>query len=196
MILFMASNIIAYKVSQKLRISMKSRILVAIAIAAAVFVVAASLCEKFLPEYYYSLIRVSTSHTEDANTALKAVVDGESVIAITLNWAVAIIRILLPFELAAKGNVIYFPYIIFQLFVTVIFVNGVLSADVNTPSKNIGLVVFGGFILCSAAFEPDFGSWLRHETVTFPLFMHIADLQKGREKRACSNCSNFQTETG
>ena len=29
------------------------------------------------------------------------------------------------------------------------------------------------FLLCSAAFEPDFGSWIRHEGITLPVLLLI-----------------------
>ena len=40
-------------------------------------------------------------------------------------------------------------------------------------NRTIGLFLYLAFLLCSAAFEPDFGSWARHESVTLPILLLI-----------------------
>lgn len=41
----------------------------------------------------------------------------------------------------------------------------------NTNVRNMALFIYLGFLICSAGFEPDFGSWLRHESVAFPILI-------------------------
>ena len=40
-------------------------------------------------------------------------------------------------------------------------------------SRTIALYTYLAFLLCSAMFEPDFGSWLRHQSVAFPIIIYI-----------------------
>ena len=37
--------------------------------------------------------------------------------------------------------------------------------------RTAALYLYLAFLLCSAAFEPDFGSWIRHQSVTFPVMI-------------------------
>jgi hypothetical protein len=47
-----------------------------------------------------------------------------------------------------------------------------LSEDEKTA-----LNLFLAFVLMGAVFEPDFGSWIRHESVTIPLFLIVFGLK-------------------
>lgn len=40
-------------------------------------------------------------------------------------------------------------------------------------TRTIALFTYLGFLLCSAMFEPDFGSWLRHQCVALPIIIYI-----------------------
>lgn len=40
-------------------------------------------------------------------------------------------------------------------------------------ARTAALYLYIAFLLCSAAFEPDFGSWVRHEGVAFPVILLI-----------------------
>lgn len=40
-------------------------------------------------------------------------------------------------------------------------------------ARTAALYLYLAFLLCSAAFEPDFGSWIRHEGVAFPVILLI-----------------------
>lgn len=40
-------------------------------------------------------------------------------------------------------------------------------------TRTAALYLYLAFLLCSAAFEPDFGSWIRHEGITLPILLLI-----------------------
>ena len=40
-------------------------------------------------------------------------------------------------------------------------------------SRTSALYLYLAFLLCSAAFEPDFGSWIRHQGVALPIILLI-----------------------
>ena len=52
----------------------------------------------------------------------------------------------------------------------------------NTKSQNLALYIYIAFILGSATFEPDFGSWVRHEAATFPILMIVTKIVQMDEK--------------
>ena len=40
-------------------------------------------------------------------------------------------------------------------------------------TRTAALYLYLAFLLCSAAFEPDFGSWIRHQGVALPIILLI-----------------------
>ena len=44
--------------------------------------------------------------------------------------------------------------------------------------RRISLYIYFAFLLGSATFEPDFGSWIRHEAVLFPILLILMDINK------------------
>ena len=49
----------------------------------------------------------------------------------------------------------------------------VLETRDRIDTRTIALYTYLAFLLCSAMFEPDFGSWLRHQSVAFPIIIYI-----------------------
>ena len=75
-----------------------------------------------------------------------------------------------PFELI-RGELYYYLFLIYQLFIT-FKIFKLISKEIkgrNTKTQQAALCIYCGFLLGSALFEPDFGSWVRHESVTFPI---------------------------
>ncbi len=76
------------------------------------------------------------------------------------NYLVDFIRLLLPLELVAK-SIKYIPFVIYQIALTMlIFRTIALKRD---DKNNMLLAVIIGFVCISAIFEPDFGSFVRHQ---------------------------------
>jgi len=93
-----------------------------------------------------------------------------------VNYIISLFRMLIPIELlfSLRTNIIlYIPFFIFQIMLTY-FVFFSLKRILNKEASPIGMQVFClyfGYLLGSALFEPDFGSWIRHEITLFPIFM-------------------------
>ena len=89
-----------------------------------------------------------------------------------LNYLINAVRMMIPFELAVKG-VQYLPFFLFQVAVTVYLVHlfGKLD-EIEDNTQFLAISVFLGYVLASVLFEPDFGSWVRHEAATFPV-LHL-----------------------
>lgn len=95
------------------------------------------------------------------------------------NYIANVIRMLLPFELLFIGPK-YILFLIYQLFVTYnIFKMGKRINDRNI----MWLITVISFIMVSAIFEPDFGSFVRHEStiILFLLKINIINNNEGEE---------------
>ena len=129
------------------------------------------------PENYQIIYdaRVHSRSIEMANTGIKNWLDTESWLMFTLNWVVVMLRLLLPLELIFMGPK-YWLFVIYQLMITLLLIRSIKRLHVNKQSVNLATYVFVGFLLGSALFEPDFGSWVRHESVAFGVTFIMGEL--------------------
>lgn len=82
------------------------------------------------------------------------------------NYIINTIRMLFPIELLFKG-VKYIPFIVYQIFVTY----NLFKCSKRLNNENILIIItIISFIMISIIFEPDFGSFIRHES-TLILFL-------------------------
>jgi len=82
------------------------------------------------------------------------------------NYISAAIRMMFPAELCASAGDI--PFAVFQTLLTVLLFSAFLkSRKVSARTSVYSLII--AFLLMSFVFEPDFGSWFRHESAAFPL---------------------------
>lgn len=89
-----------------------------------------------------------------------------------VNYGINAARMLVPVELLTKGMQ-YIPFLLFQLAVTVYLASLFVHVDeIEDENQFLALSIFLGYFLASAIFEPDFGSWVRHESATFPV-LHL-----------------------
>ena len=130
-----------------------------------------------MPENYQDIYnaRVLSRSIETANSGMKNWIDTESVPTFTLNWIVVVLRLWFPLELITMGPK-YWIYIVYQLIVTLLVFRAFMKLRENKQSVNLALCVFLGFSLGSGLFEPDFGSWIRHEAVCFAVIFIMGDL--------------------
>lgn len=130
-----------------------------------------------LPENYQDIYtaRVLTRSIETANSGMKNWIDTETVLTFTLNWIVVVLRLWFPLELLPMGPK-YWIYILYQLMITLLMFRAFMKLRENKQSVNLALCVFLGFSLGSGFFEPDFGSWIRHEAVCFAVIFLMGDL--------------------
>lgn len=97
-----------------------------------------------------------------------------------LNYLINAVRMMIPFELAIKG-VQYIPFFCFQVAVTVYLAHlfGKLD-EIEDETQFLAISIFLGYVLASALFEPDFGSWVRHEAATFPV-LHLLVFSRNQQ---------------
>lgn len=97
-----------------------------------------------------------------------------------LNYLINAVRMMIPFELAIKG-VQYLPFFCFQVAVTVYLAHlfGKLD-EIEDETQFLAISIFLGYVLASALFEPDFGSWVRHEAATFSV-LHLLVFSRNQQ---------------
>ncbi len=136
-----------------------------------------------MPEEYSELIRVRTRETE-ARTDISNWItnDDSNLVLFTLDYLIMLIRMMVPFELITFGPK-YWPYVAYQVMITFYAVMALKNIKKNHKSKNVALYVYLGFLCGSATFEPDFGSWVRHEAAIAPVLFVLADMYKFKQSR-------------
>ncbi|KAA8826887.1 hypothetical protein [Bifidobacterium tissieri] len=135
--------------------------------------------KAIMPDEYNQIIGLRAGYSvafgEDnggnMNTAIHNWIPGGGLPIFMVNYVINLVRMMLPFELAIRGAS-YLPFFAFQLMVTAYMVNLLRKINqVEDSSLFIAICVFLGYVLASALFEPDFGSWTRHESATFPVLL-------------------------
>lgn len=125
-------------------------------------------------EDYQSVLTVrDVNLNEGAVTAIINLFEGESFGVFILNYFINAFRMMLPLELIPKG-VFYLPFVIYQTFILYYLIRSYQKIRELSPEHLLALSVFTAYILGSFLFEPDFGSWVRHEAATFPVLHMIA----------------------
>lgn len=112
--------------------------------------------------------------TTSAATGIKSLfsITPQSPVALfVINWLVNTFRLFLPLELFGMG-LYYWPFAIYQLYVSA-GVLRLLSSPVLSGRQVLCVALYSAFLLASGAFEPDFGSWVRHETACLPFLLVV-----------------------
>lgn len=131
-----------------------------------------------MPTEYNELIRVRT-RSSTAASDMRNIFKGTNLIFFSFDYLIMLIRMLFPVELLRLG-VKYIPYVIYQVIITYFVIKSIINIRNNGKLKNIALYLYIGFLFASATFEPDFGSWVRHEAVLFPIMLVLADINENK----------------
>ena len=132
------------------------------------------LYDRFQDTLLYASEATGSSNTYIEN-AFSINEDNPNILSVTAEYAFVILRLLFPFELISNGPK-YWPYIIYQLCMTAFLLRSLRNYRYNTRTQNVALIVFLGYVFASAAFEVDFGSWVRHCAVTTPIVLVMSGI--------------------
>lgn len=136
--------------------------------------VSGDLYDRFQDTLLYASEATGSSNTYIEN-ALSINEDNPNILSVTVEYALAILRLLFPFELVSNGPK-YWPYIIYQLCMTVFLLRSLRNYRSNTRTQNVALIIFLGYVFASATFEVDYGSWVRHCAVTTPIVLVMSGI--------------------
>ena len=129
---------------------------------------------------FNELIRVRL-RTSTAASDMRALFMSENLVLFTFDYVIMIFRMLIPIELLRLGPK-YFIYVLYQVMISFIMFKTLKNVKNISSDRRIALFVYFAFLLGSATFEPDFGSWIRHEAVLFPIFMLMAGFKEKENK--------------
>lgn len=91
---------------------------------------------------------------------------------LAVDYFIKILRLMIPIELLIKLKVTYLFLLVYQWLLLTFLVRTFMNRDKTlNPTRTIAMYLYIAFLLCSAAFEPDFGSWVRHQGVAFPVIL-------------------------
>lgn len=135
------------------------------------------------PEEYNSVMTVRDEYAnEDANTTIANIWPVKDNYGLfMLNYVICSIRMMIPVELIVKSPV-YFPFFIYQIWILVYWIKSLKNIKHINDNVLLAVTFFTAYLFGSVVFEPDFGSWVRHEAATFPLFHIMAFEYLGRER--------------
>ena len=137
---------------------------------------------------FNELLRVRL-RTSAAASDMRSLFNSTNLFIFTLDYIIMIIRMLFPIELIRMGSK-YLIYFIYQVFITYYLINNVINIKKISGTRRIALFVSMAFLFGSATFEPDFGSWVRHEAILFPIFLLLCDLKTFNDKDCKSKFNN------
>jgi len=151
-----------------------------------------SVCEVVLPLQYQRLVNVRGSLVaayHHANTLIENLIPvsdaGNNKILYIANYIINFIRAFFPVELITKG-IFYWPFCFFQFLCTYKLLKNIVHYKSLTEKEKIYLNIMLAYYITSCFFEPDFGTFTRHEAATAPVLFNlmITDLQVGKKGNA------------
>lgn len=128
-------------------------------------------CQIVSLDTFAELYRVRTRKSTAASD-MRVIFHSGNLLVFCVDYLIMLVRMMFPVELLRLG-VKYAPYTLYQIVMSVSVIRAVRNVKENTEEQNLALYLYLGFLMASGTFEPDFGSWVRHEAVCFPLFLII-----------------------
>ena len=122
----------------------------------------------FINARYY--VNFYESGREDTVTIINNLLGyGNSYFKFILNYLINFIRLNLPLELLFKG-IKYIPFVIFQLFIS-FNIYKILKKVNKNNILIISLII--SYLLVAIVFEPDFGSFIRHQSAFIIFYIEM-----------------------
>ena len=166
----------------------KKKIFKIIVIAILCFFAEVFVVQLLSKENYYSILyaRSSVNSVRDDDVDAVTIINdllgkNTNYFKFMANYCINFIRMLIPVELLLKG-VKYIPFIIFQIYIGYQLFK--LSRKMN-DNKVLWFSAVLSFEMVSVIFEPDFGSFIRHESALILILLKIIEFnekEKVKEK--------------
>lgn len=116
----------------------------------------------------------TTSTIEGAQSAIVNPIEVNGNLGIFMfDYVINAFRMMIPIELLIKSPM-YTPFVIYQFFILYYFFKMVKNIKQLDSDMLVTISCFAAYFFGSVVFEPDFGSWVRHEAATFPILQLMA----------------------
>ncbi len=90
-----------------------------------------------------------------------------------IDYVINAFRMMIPIELIFKSPG-YAPFFVYQIFILMYLFRTLRNIKKINNNMVVTLSCFVAYFFGSVVFEPDFGSWVRHEATTFPILQLMA----------------------
>lgn len=141
-----------------------------------------------MPDEYHSLVNIRNKlnlyrvGSADASTMiLNLIQDNGSLPLYILNYFINAFRMMFPVELISKGF-LQITFMLFQLICTVLFFKKLKDYYALNAFDRSKINIMIAYFLTAFIFEPDFGSFVRHEVATFVVFYSCLFIDNSAEK--------------
>lgn len=143
-----------------------------------------NIARVMMPEEYNDILHCKDGvEIMGATTALNDNIEfGTDINLFMLNYIINSVRMLFPLELM-QGGIFYMPFLLFQIALLYYMYKSLKDIHLISEKNVIALCTFIGFFMGSVLFEPDFGSFARHEAASFPIIILFALDNSGIWKR-------------
>jgi hypothetical protein len=88
------------------------------------------------------------------------------------NYIINIFRVMVPVELLLK-SIKYIPFIVYQIFITYQIIKSCTKINDNSI---LWIITTISFMMISVIFEPDFGSFIRHESALILILLELTNI--------------------
>lgn len=168
MVIFIAFSIIRVK---KKRLRWFQYLIIVIGLYAMVYVFLFS-ARSLFPSDYKDIMeaREYSSHQGQTSVIEEPFEHDGNLNLFFADYTIDSVRMMFPFELVQIGA-FYVPFFAFQVFLLFYLIRGIKYMDELDDKSFIGLCIFLAYFLGSVLFEPDFGSFVRHEAATLPVII-------------------------
>ena len=172
--------------NEKQKISNFKKIFILAALLFAALHIFLDVSQILLPDEYNELILIRHKLTarrvgdSDAQTLIVNLIeDNGNHFLFVINYFINAIRIMLPIELLPRG-LYYFPFFIFQILCTFSLLECIAKFNKLSENTRLAFYIMCAYYLVAFLFEPDFGSFVRHEAATFPVLYYLVVEKKER----------------
>lgn len=124
-------------------------------------------------ETYAELERVNMTQRIEADSVIMPIFNRGGTFIMTVEYFLKIFRLMFPVELLFRFKLTYLITIIYQGMLFYVILKALRNRKGNKLEKNLAVDLYIAFWLTSAAFEPDFGSWIRHQSVVLPVMLYM-----------------------
>ena len=124
---------------------------------------------------YNDVITTKDTHdNEGADTEINNVLESNGNFGrFMINYVINAVRMMIPIELLLKSPG-YAPFVIYQVFILRYWIRAIRNIREINDIALVSLICFTSYLFGSFVFEPDYGSWVRHESASFPVFFVLA----------------------
>ena len=176
-ILIVAFSILAYflvGVFLKRKQAIKWYDIIFVLLSYAIVYMLVIICAKHFNQEAYDIFIYFNQRVTVATTDLSSIFHSNVLPIMAFDYILLVIRMLFPIELLRFGPQ-YWLYALYQIITSAMVIKALLNIKKNGPIRMCALYIYIGFLFASATFEPDFGSWIRHNAVTAPIILLVTD---------------------